>query len=295
MKTWLENEHIPFVENVSLKEYTTLHIGGRCRLLIEPKEEGQIRNVIRKLNEEGRSYVILGRGSNVLINDQKELDVVLHFLDNYNLIQQYDEERILCQCGALNSDVAAFCLEHQLSGYEFACGIPGSVGGSVLMNAGAYDGQMDQIFESCRILDDRGRIHVLHKENLDFRYRHSGIEGLILEVVFCLKKGSYASIRSKMEELTKKREAKQPLDVYSAGSTFKRPKGSYASKLIDAAGLRGFSYGDCSVSDKHTGFLINRGNGTYEQFNTLIQLVQKKVYDQFQIQLECEIKRIGGE
>lgn len=275
---------VKILQNQSLKEYTTLHIGGHCRYLFLPKSEEEILSILKVTNP-----IILGRGSNVLINDEKEYESVM-VLNEFNQIERMGDT-LVCEAGARLMDVCLFAAQNELTGLEFAYGIPGSVGGAIMMNAGAYGGEIRDIVKSVK-----GSERTYSKEECDFGYRHSiftDSKECILKVVFQLRKGQSDQILLKMKELIKKRMEKQPLDKYSAGSTFKRGKDFYASLLISECGLKGMSVRDAKVSTKHAGFLINEKNATYHDFKELIEKVQHIVYEKTGKQLECEIKVIG--
>lgn len=275
-------EKIETRKNESLKKYTTLHIGGISRNIYLPKNEEEVKEVF-KLNP-----IILGCGSNVLIDDKKEYEHVM-VLTQFNQIV-LEGETIIADAGAKLMDVCQFAYEHGLTGLEFAYGIPGSVGGAIMMNAGAYGGEIKEVIASVKT-DKK----YYDKLECDFDYRHSVFSDLdecILKGSFQLKKGDKALIKERMDELMQKRVEKQPLDQYSAGSTFKRGKDFYASLLISECGLKGYRVNEASVSLKHAGFLINEGNASFDDFMTLIKQVQKIVFDKTNKELECEVKII---
>lgn len=275
-------EKIETRKNESLKKYTTLHIGGISRNIYLPKNEEEVKEVF-KLNP-----IILGCGSNVLIDDKKEYEHVM-VLTQFNQIV-LEGETIIADAGAKLMEVCQFAYEHGLTGLEFAYGIPGSVGGAIMMNAGAYGGEIKEVIASVKT--DR---KYYDKLECDFDYRHSVFSDLdecILKGSFQLKKGDKALIKERMDELMQKRVEKQPLDQYSAGSTFKRGKDFYASLLISECGLKGYRVNEASVSLKHAGFLINEGNASFDDFMTLIKQVQKIVFDKTNKELECEVKII---
>lgn len=282
-------------EEVSLKPYTTLHIGGNARLLVEPSTIQEIQHILRAAHKTQVPYVILGNGSNILITDHGFSGLVIVLSKNYCNMTLENDTRIRSEAGANIMDVCMFAWQHSLTNLEFAYGIPGTCGGTCFMNAGAYGGEVGDVIVECTVLNEYGNIEIIRKDDLKFSYRHSAFiqrNVCILEVVYQLEKGDAKQIKQRMDDLFKRRQEKQPLQHYSAGSTFKRPMGNYASALINECGLKGYTYGDAMVSTKHTGFLINKGNATAKEFLTLIEHVQKIVYEKTGYELECEIKII---
>lgn len=268
--------------NESLKKYTTLHIGGNCKNLYFPINEQEVKEVL-KLHP-----IILGCGSNVLINDKKEYENAM-ILTNFNTIT-LDKDTIIADAGAKLMDVCLFAYEHGLTGLEFAYGIPGSVGGAIMMNAGAYGKEIKDVIN--KVITDKKEYN---HEQCEFEYRHSIFSTMsecILKGYFKLHKADKEEIKNTMDELLKKRIEKQPLDKYSAGSTFKRGKDFYASQLIHECNLKGYRVNDASVSTKHAGFLINEGNATFDDFMRLIREVQDIVYQKTNKKIECEVKII---
>lgn len=266
-----------------LKEYTTLHIGGKCKKIFFPKNEEEVKKILAVYQP-----IILGNGSNVLISDEHEFETAM-ILTQMNHIECH-KDMIIADAGAKLMDVCLFAYQKGLSGLEFAYGIPGSTGGAILMNAGAYGGEISDVVERVKTIKKE-----YSKEECAFKYRHSIFsdnDECITMAVFRLKKGDPEMIRMKMKELIAKRIEKQPLDQYSAGSTFKRGPDFYASQLINDCNLKGYRVGDAAVSEKHAGFLINRGHASFHDFLTLIQKVQKIVYEKTSKKLECEIKII---
>ncbi|WP_273400735.1 UDP-N-acetylmuramate dehydrogenase [Traorella massiliensis] len=266
-----------------LKEYTTLHIGGKCKKIFFPKNEEEVKKILAVYQP-----IILGNGSNVLISDEREFETAM-ILTQMNHIECH-KDMIIADAGAKLMDVCLFAYQKGLSGLEFAYGIPGSTGGAILMNAGAYGGEISDVVERVKTIKKE-----YSKEECAFKYRHSIFsdnDECITKAVFRLKKGDPEMIRMKMKELIAKRIEKQPLDQYSAGSTFKRGPDFYASQLINDCNLKGYRVGDAAVSEKHAGFLINRGHASFHDFLTLIQKVQKIVYEKTSKKLECEIKII---
>lgn len=277
--------NIEEMRDISLKEFTTLHIGGICRHCYFPKTEEEIFYLLDHTDP-----LILGCGSNVLINDETVLENAL-ILTKFNRIRK-EGNTIVADAGARLMDVCLFALELELTGMEFAYGIPGSVGGGIMMNAGAYGGEMIDIIKSVKTT-----VKDYTKEQCEFGYRHSVFSDskeCILQGTFQLKKGNRNLIAMKMKELIEKRIEKQPLESYSAGSTFKRGQDFYASQLISECGLKGYRVNDAQVSMKHAGFLINNGHSSYRDFMQLIEDVQRKVFEMTGKKLECEVKIIGG-
>lgn len=281
--------------NEPMKKHTTFRVGGPADYFVLPTEVSQIINCIQLCKEEQIPYFILGNGSNLLVSDKGYRGVVIQIYKNMNHIQ-IDGHKIKAQAGALLSQIAKKALDAGLSGFEFASGIPGTLGGAAVMNAGAYGGEMKDILTSVTVLDENGQILHLEAKDLQLGYRTSIIKEkgyVVLEVELELQMGDPTQIQKRMEELKGQRVTKQPLEFPSAGSTFKRPVGYFAGKLIQDAGLRGYRVGDAQVAEKHCGFVINRGEATAAEIIQLIKDVQKKVYEEFQVELETEVKFLG--
>lgn len=278
-----------------MSRHTTFRIGGPADYFTVPGNAEDVKKIIDLCKKEDVPYYILGNGSNLLVGDKGYRGVIIQIYRNMSEIHA-DGNRIYAQAGALLSKVAAEALLHSLKGFEFASGIPGTLGGAVMMNAGAYGGEMKQVLESAKVLTPEGEIKSLKEEELELGYRTSVIAKknyIVLEAVIRLEAGDAESIRSYMEELKEKRVTKQPLEYPSAGSTFKRPEGYFAGKLIEDAGLRGFRVGDAQVSEKHCGFVINRGSAAAEDVISLMEQVADKVESASGVRLEPEVKRIG--
>lgn len=293
MKTIIPQERILFHEPMS--RHTTFRVGGEAECLIMVWTEEELGKLIRYLNQIEEAYFILGNGSNLLVGDKGYRGIVLKF-DGPMEEVSVEGTRIRARAGALLSKVAAEAKNHGLSGLEFAAGIPGSIGGGVVMNAGAYGGEMKQVVVSVRGLDAEGEILLLDNETMEFGYRTSAIKNrpfIVLEVTLQLTEGNPEEIGAKMEELALLRRSKQPLEYPSAGSTFKRPEGYYAGKLIMEAGMRGYRIGGAQVSDKHCGFVVNTGNATAADIREVIEEVQEKVRERFHVSLEPEIIFLG--
>ena len=286
-------------ENISLQEpmagHTTFRIGGPADCFLQLENAEQLKNLRRYLGMAGVPFFVLGNGSNLLVNDSGYRGVILQIGQKMSNIA-VEGCRIVAQAGATMAQVARAAMEHGLSGLEFASGIPGTVGGGVVMNAGAYGGEMKQIVKMVRVMDKEGEILTLDNDTMEFGYRTSIIRNrpfIVLGVVLKLTPGNRDEISAKMEELMKQRKSKQPLEYPSAGSTFKRPEGYYAGKLIMDAGLRGYRIGGAQVSEKHCGFVINSGGASAADIREVIEEVQERVRDRFHVRLEPEVIFLG--
>ncbi|MDO4523119.1 MAG: UDP-N-acetylmuramate dehydrogenase [Eubacteriales bacterium] len=278
-----------------LSAHVTFRIGGPADYFVTPHTCEEVAAVIHTCREAGKDWYILGNGSNLLVSDRGYRGVIIQLFKNFNEITVEDFV-VTAQAGAQNAVLARRALEAGLAGYEFAAGIPGTVGGAVVMNAGAYGGEMKDVLTEVTVLDEHQRLRVLRAEELELGYRTSIIAKkgyVVLQARLRLHPGDPAQIRERMNELRDQRVSKQPLEYPSAGSTFKRPEGYFAGKLIMDAGLRGFSVGDAQVSEKHCGFVINRGNATAADVDALMQEVIRRVREQFGVTLEPEVKRLG--
>lgn len=278
-----------------LSRHTTFRVGGPAEYLVTPTME-QIPDVVALCKQSEVALTVIGNGSNLLVSDNGIRGVVLEVGKAASGIRLLDGEDLAVMAGTLLSEAANFAAKNGLSGMEFAAGIPGSLGGAVVMNAGAYGGEMKDILSGVRVLTKGGEIIVRPADELDLSYRHSRMmdEGdIVLEARLNLTQGSEVVIRAQMEELRKRRVEKQPLEYPSAGSTFKRPEGYFAGKLIEDAGLRGFRVGDAQVSEKHCGFVINRGAATAAQILDLMQQVQERVKAHSGVDLEPEVRLLG--
>ena len=277
-----------------MSEHIYFRVGGPADILVTPVNEEQVVNTLKLCREYNVPYFILGNGSNILVKDGGISGVVIKF----NKLNKITTEGncVTAQSGALLKDVSKAALENNLRGFEFACGIPGSIGGAVFMNAGAYDGEMAHVIKSARVIDENCNIKNLTKEELELGYRSSIVmkKGyVVIEATVELESGEYASIKDKIDDLTNRRESKQPLEYTSAGSTFKRPEGYFAGKLIQDSGLKGFSIGGAAVSEKHSGFVINKGGATAKDVLDVIAHVQKTVKENFDVELHTEVRIIG--
>ena len=297
MYDYIENiipkERILFEESMS--RHTTFKVGGNARCMIQIEKEEELIKLVPYLNQVGQDYFILGNGSNLLVGDKGYRGIIIKLENGINDIK-IENDRIYAQAGALLSQTAIAARDAELTGMEFAVGIPGSIGGGIVMNAGAYGGEMQQITESVRVMDKEGKILILDNDTMEFGYRTSIIKNrpfIVLEVVLRLQAGNKEEIQKKMDELMEKRRSKQPIGFPSAGSTFKRPEGYFAGKLIMDAGMRGYSIGGARVSDKHCGFIINTGTATAADIKEVIEEVQERVKKRFHVTLEPEVVFLG--
>ena len=278
-----------------MKNHTTFRIGGNAEVFAAPDSADGVERVLQICREENIPCTVIGNGSNLLVGDRGVRGVVLQIYRNYADIR-IEGTDLYVQAGALLGQTAAAAAREGLTGLEFASGIPGTIGGAAAMNAGAYGGEMKDVLVWVKAIDQDGYVRQYAAAELELGYRTSRIQKealVVLEVKFTLQQGDPVKIRERMEELKEQRVAKQPLEYPSAGSTFKRPEGYFAGKLIMDAGLRGFSVGDAQVSEKHCGFVINRGNATAADVMALVSQVQTIVEEKFGVQLELEVRRIG--
>lgn len=283
-----------FFREEPMSRHTTFRVGGPAQILVAP-EMMRLPAVVAYCRERGIPFLVIGNGSNLLCGDGGVDGVVIEIGKQMSALC-INGTQITAQAGALLSRIAALAAAEGLTGLEFAAGIPGSIGGAVVMNAGAYGGEMKDVLVGVKVLTREGEIHDFPASELDLSYRHSNVPErgyIVLSATVSLKKGEKEQIYSRMEELKAKRIEKQPLEYPSAGSTFKRPEGYFAGKLIEDAGLKGFRVGDAQVSEKHSGFVINRGHATAAQIRSLMEQVQQKVFEQSGVHLEPEVKWIG--
>lgn len=278
-----------------MKNHTTFRIGGPADCLVTPETIEELEQVLAIVNASKTPFFILGNGSNLLVGDNGIEGVVIKIFQNLNQFT-IEGNQIKAQAGVLLSKLGVAAKEASLTGFEFAAGIPGTLGGAVVMNAGAYGGEMKDIIKNVQVMDYNGNIKELSCEEMDFSYRHSVIGEkpyIVIGATIELQKGNQTDIVAKMEELALARRTKQPLEFPSAGSTFKRPEGYFAGKLIQDANLRGYCVGDAQVSEKHCGFVINKGSATAKDVLQLIEDVQEKVQKEFGVQLEPEVRLTG--
>lgn len=281
--------------NEPMNRHTTFRIGGPADYFLLPSSSEEVKGILEICKEESLQYFILGNGSNLLVSDEGYRGVIIQLYRNYGGLTVEGTE-IRAGAGVLLSQIAATARNESLTGFEFAGGIPGTLGGAVVMNAGAYGGELKDVLKEAVVMDREGNIFTVPVEKLAMGYRTSLVKTagyLVLEVVISLKKGSQEEIRDTMKDLADRRISKQPLEYPSAGSTFKRPEGYFAGKLIMDAGLRGYQVGGAQVSEKHCGFVINKGNATAADVCRLMANVQAKVQEQFGVTLEPEEKFLG--
>lgn len=287
-------QNLKLEQNVMLKKYTTFKVGGPADIFITPRTEQALKSLTRIINESEQSYFVLGKGSNIIVGD-KGYDGVIIYTGQLDKIK-VDNNTIVAQSGATLKDIAEIAQDHSLTGMEFASGIPGSLGGAVFMNAGAYGGEMNDIIQKVSAVDQKGQKKVMPKKELNLSYRSSIFqenEYIILDAFLELKKGKKENIRAKMDKLERKRKNKQPLEYPSAGSSFKRPEDHYTGPLIEKANMKGYQIGGAQVSEKHAGFIINKGNATAQDIIKLIQKIQKEVYAISGVKLKPEPKFLG--
>lgn len=278
-----------------MRLHTTFRIGGPAQFFVIPRTQEEAAAAVRLCRSEGAPYYIIGNGSNLLVSDKGYRGVVIQLFKEFSDIN-IEGTRIRAQAGASLAKIAAEALRAGLAGFEFAAGIPGTLGGACIMNAGAYGGEMKDVLLAVTVLTKDGEIREIPREELDMGYRTSRAsrEGwIVLGAAIELARGDGKEIRAKMEDLKQRRTDKQPLEYPSAGSTFKRPEGCFAGKLIQDAGLKGLRVGDAMVSEKHSGFVVNCGNATAADVDGLIRLVQEKVREDSGITLEPEVRRLG--
>ena len=275
-----------------LRRHTSFRIGGPADALALPESRDELRELINILKKENIRFMIMGNGSNLLFSDSGYRGAIIKINRNMSNLSVSDDA-VSAEAGALLSETAAAAMKSCLTGLEFASGIPGTVGGAVFMNAGAYGGEIKDVFVKAEVMSENG-VSEYNAEQMDFGYRHSAIQksGVLLSASFRLRAGSYESIKAKTDELTQERTSKQPLDMPSAGSVFKRPAGYFTGKLIMDSGLRGYTIGGAQVSEKHCGFIVNKGGATCEDVLRLIGHIQKTVFDNYNVVLEPEIRII---
>lgn len=282
------------LKNEPMSKHTTFRIGGNADIFLSP-EVSQVSEIMALAKAYDVPVTVIGNGSNLLVGDKGIRGLVLSFGKEAESIQM-DGRCMTVTAGTILAKAAAEAAKNSLTGLEFAAGIPGSLGGAIVMNAGAYGGEMKDVVVSAKVLTPEGEIKELSKDELDLSYRHSCIPEkgyIVLEAILELSHGEESEIREKMADFKNRRVEKQPLEYPSAGSTFKRPEGYFAGKLIQDANLRGYQVGGAQVSEKHCGFVINKGNATAADVLQLIQDVKRVVYDTFQVELEPEVKMIG--
>ena len=282
-------------QDESMKKHITFRVGGNADYFVTPGTIDEVKKVVNLCQTEMVPYYIIGNGSNLLVGDKGYRGVIIQLYKEMSEIQ-IEGNHVKAQAGALLSKIGNKAYEEGLTGFEFAAGIPGTVGGAVVMNAGAYGGEMKDILEEVKVLTAQGEVLTLKNEELELGYRTSIIskkEYIVLEAVFQLENGDREAIKARMDELRIQRTTKQPLEYPSAGSTFKRPTGYFAGKLIQDAGLRGFQVGGAQVSEKHCGFVINKEGATAADIQKLMHEVSAIVKEKFGVELEPEVKKLG--
>lgn len=291
LMTFLDGHAIPYKKDEPMSKHTTFLVGGAAPVFIEPTSAEQIADVQRKCDWLNLPLFTLGRGSNLLVGDDALPMAVLHLGDNFAKTLR-EKNALHVAAGTKLSQICTFARDNSLTGLEFAYGIPGTLGGAIYMNAGAYGGEMCNVVTSVTFLNEQGKLETFGNEELDFSYRHSYFTGkkcIILSAILELKAGEKESISAAMEDYMSRRRDKQPLEFGSAGSTFKRPKGAFASALIDDCKLKGRSVGGAQVSEKHAGFIINRGGATAADIHALMQIVKETVLTEKGYTLEPEV------
>lgn len=284
------------IKNCDMSKYTSFKAGGTSDTLVIPESFSELKEVLLALSKAESPYMVMGNGSNILVSDSGYAGTIVKMGNAFSQVTVSGLE-VTAGAGALMSNVAVVAMEEGLSGFEFASGIPGSIGGAIVMNAGAYDSEMKDIVKHVDLISKDGTKEFrLRADEMKFSYRHSilqEIDCVAVSVTFGLKMGNKENIRAKMRELTEKRNAKQPVTLPSAGSFFKRPPGHFAGKLIEDAGLKGLTVGGAKVSELHAGFIVNHDNATATDIIDLMNVVRNTVYDKFGVLLEPEVRIIG--
>ncbi|WMJ23323.1 UDP-N-acetylmuramate dehydrogenase [Paludicola sp. MB14-C6] len=291
----LKNTTCELQVDIDVAPYTSFRIGGKCKYLVKPKNFTDIKEVVSILKNYNIDYYFLGNGSNVLVSDNGYNGAIILLANNLTNIQ-VDGYKIDCEAGVALSKLCSVALDNELSGLEFAFGIPGTVGGAVYMNAGAYGGEIKDTILCCTYLDENNEIKTMYRNEMELSYRHSIFSDskcCILSASFVLQKEDKDIIKNRMTDFMTRRKTKQPLEFPSAGSTFKRPEGNYASALIEQCGLKGYRIGDAMVSDKHSGFVVNVGKATCDDVLKVVDHIKQVVFEQTGYELECEIKTLG--
>lgn len=293
LQRFVPTENIKYGE--MLKDHTTFRVGGEADAIVIVESVQQLQGILRYLPKVEIPYYVIGNGSNLLVGDKGYRGIIIKLAENMSNVTVVGN-RVIAQAGASLAKVARAALDHGLTGLEFAAGIPGTVGGGVIMNAGAYDGEMKLVVDSVTVINGEGELLTLDNATMEFGYRTSVIKNqnfVVTECTFLLQPGDKEEIKAKMDDFGARRREKQPLEYPSAGSTFKRPEGHFAGKLIMDAGLRGFTVGGAQVSEKHCGFVINTGDATAADIKSLMEKVQEEVYRQFSVRLEPEVIMLG--
>ena len=291
------NENLgDFFYDEPMKNHTSFCVGGPAKLLIKPRDEEALVEILKSIRKNNYKYYILGNCTNIIVRDKGFDGIIIQLKNKLNDVKKVSDKEIYAGTGASMKKISEFAMENSLTGLEFAHGIPGSLGGAIVMNAGAYDGEIKNVVKSVRLLDENLDVIEVPGDEMNFSYRPSLVQErdlIVLGATFSLEDGDKNEIREKYEDFDQRRADKQPLDMPSAGSTFKRPTGYFAGKLIDDSGLRGFTHKGAGISEKHCGFVVNKNKATAQDVLETIEIVQKVVHDKFDVTLEREVKIIG--
>ena len=291
------NENLgDFFYDEPMKNHTSFCVGGPAKLLIKPRDEEALVEILKSIRKNNYKYYILGNCTNIIVRDKGFDGIIIKLKNKLNDVKKVSDKEIYAGTGASMKKISEFAMKNSLTGLEFAHGIPGSLGGAIVMNAGAYDGEIKNVVKSVRLLDENLDVIEVPGEEMNFSYRHSLVQErdlIVLGATFSLEDGDKNEIREKYEDFDQRRADKQPLDMPSAGSTFKRPTGYFAGKLIDDSGLRGFTHKGAGISEKHCGFVVNKNKASAQDVLETIEIVQKVVRDKFDVTLEREVKIIG--
>lgn len=291
------NENLgDFFYDEPMKNHTSFCVGGPAKLLIKPRDEEALVEILKSIRKNNYKYYILGNCTNIIVRDKGFDGIIIKLKNKLNDVKKVSNKEIYAGTGASMKKISEFAMENSLTGLEFAHGIPGSLGGAIVMNAGAYDGEIKNVVKSVRLLDENLEVIEVPGDEMNFSYRHSLVQErdlIVLGATFSLEDGDKNKIREKYEDFDQRRADKQPLDMPSAGSTFKRPTGYFAGKLIDDSGLRGFTHKGAGISEKHCGFVVNKNKASAQDVLETIEIVQKVVHDKFDVTLEREVKIIG--
>ncbi|OFO63154.1 UDP-N-acetylenolpyruvoylglucosamine reductase [Peptoniphilus sp. HMSC075B08] len=291
------NENLgDFFYDEPMKNHTSFCVGGPAKLLIKPNDEEALIEILKSIRKNNYKYYILGNCTNIIVKDKGFDGIIIKLKNKLNDVKKVSDKEIFAGTGASMKKISEFAMENSLTGLEFAHGIPGSLGGAIVMNAGAYDGEIKNVCKSVRLLDENLEVIEVPGDEMNFAYRHSLVQErdlIVLGATFSLEDGNKDEIRKKYEDFDQRRADKQPLDMPSAGSTFKRPTGYFAGKLIDDSGLRGFTHKGAGISQKHCGFVVNKNKAAAQDILETIEIVQKVVHDKFDVTLEREVKIIG--
>ena len=283
-------------EQELMSRHTTFKVGGPARYYLIPENTGEVRAAIDFADERELPYMVVGRGSNLLFSDREYHGVIIEIGESFSDMSIHLNNTVVVKSGMTLTNMASRLARMGLAGFEFAGGIPGTVGGAIVMNAGAYGGEIKDTLVEVTVMNEKGELVKLDADELELSYRHSILQEknwIVLSGTFTFESGSQDEIRAQIQEYNKRRREKQPLEYASAGSTFKRPEGYFAGKLIEDAGLKGYHIGGARVSDKHAGFVINTGDATASEIHSLIEHVKRKVLEKSGVMLEPEVKMIG--